>query len=389
MKVSSIFKYIFIIFAVGIIAYAGYRIYNNQNKEEENNQDSSTVVEENIIRDLRMGITNYDTMNPLITQNKDIINIDTLIYEPLFNLTKDYQLEPCLAKECSKTGDKIYVVKTVSNAVWHDNTPLTAKDIAFTIDLLKKGNSVYSYNVAHIAETEVIDATTLKITLDSDIPFFEYNLIFPIMSSNYYYGEDFFTSNKMPIGTGRYKITNISSNNVTLAKFDKWKSTTGVTELKLDTEAAEGLLTFHGFKHRQQVYADGRFTVMDDSYNASPASMKAALDVFKGLTGKRHIAVLADMKELGENYLAYHREVGEYAANSGVDLVVTLGEASKCLAEGVRAVKEIPVVEFLDRDEMVKYLEQEVKDGDCILFKGSNSMGLSAVADKFAELAEK
>lgn len=128
---------------------------------------------------------------------------------------------------------------------------------------------------------------------------------------------------------------------------------------------------------------------MDDSYNASPASMKAALDVFKGLTGKRHIAVLADMKELGENYLAYHREVGEYAANSGVDLVVTLGEASKCLAEGVRAVKEIPVVEFLDRDEMVKYLEQEVKDGDCILFKGSNSMGLSAVADKFAELEEK
>ena len=128
---------------------------------------------------------------------------------------------------------------------------------------------------------------------------------------------------------------------------------------------------------------------MDDSYNASPASMKAALDVFKGLTGKRHIAVLADMKELGENYLAYHREVGEYAANSGVDLVATLGEASKCLAEGVRAVKEIPVVEFLDRDEMVKYLEQEVKDGDCILFKGSNSMGLSAVADKFAELAEK
>ncbi len=154
-------------------------------------------------------------------------------------------------------------------------------------------------------------------------------------------------------------------------------------------EAAEGLLTFRGFKHRQQVYADGRFTVMDDSYNASPASMKAALDVFKGLTGKRHIAVLADMKELGENYLEYHREVGEYAANSGVDLVVTLGEASKCLAEGARAVKDIPVVEFLDCDEMVKYLEREVRAGDCVLFKGSNSMGLSAVADKFAEMAGK
>ena len=111
--------------------------------------------------------------------------------------------------------------------------------------------------------------------------------------------------------------------------------------------------------------------------------------MFEGLTGKRHIAVLADMKELGENYLEYHREVGEYAANSGVDLVVTLGEASKCLAEGARAVKDIPVVEFLDCDEMVKYLEREVRAGDCVLFKGSNSMGLSAVADKFAEMAGK
>ena len=51
--------------------------------------------------------------------------------------------------------------------------------------------------------------------------------------------------------------------------------------------------------------------------------------------------------------------------------------------------EEDPGRGVLDRDEMVKYLEQEVKDGDCILFKGSNSMGLSAVADKFAELAEK
>ena len=51
-------------------------------------------------------------------------------------------------------------------------------------------------------------------------------------------------------------------------------------------------------------------------------------------------------------------------------------------------MKDIPVVEFLDRDEMVKYLEQEVKD-ETVPLEGSNSMGLSAVADKFAELAEK
>ena len=135
MKISSIFKYIFIIFAVGIIAYAGYRIYNNQNKEASNSQENENVVEENIIRDIRLSLTNYDTMNPLLTKNKEILNIDTLIFEPLFTLSQDYQLQPCLAKECSKTGDNIYVIKTANNVSWHDGTPFTSKDVQFTIDV--------------------------------------------------------------------------------------------------------------------------------------------------------------------------------------------------------------------------------------------------------------
>lgn len=234
MKVSSIFKYIFIIFAIGIIAYSGYRIYKNQDKEVVGNEENNHVAEENIIRDIRLALTNYDTMNPIITRNKEILNIDKLIFEPLFTLTKDYRLQPCLARECSKTGNNVYVIKTATNVSWHDGTPFTAKDIQFTIDLLKNGSSVYNYNVSHIEGVEVVDATTVKIKLDTDIPFFEYNLTFPIMSSNYYYGEDFFASNKMPIGTGRYKITNISTNNVTLAKNEKWKSSTGIKELKID-----------------------------------------------------------------------------------------------------------------------------------------------------------
>ena len=234
MKISSLFKYIFIIFAVGIIAYAGYRIYNSQNKEVLENQENQVIVEESIIRDIRLSLTNYDTMNPILSNNKEILNIDTLIFEPLFTLTQDYQLQPCLAKECSKTGDNTYVIKTANNVSWHDGTPFTAKDVLFTIDTLKNSNSIYKYNVDHVINVEVIDATTIKLKLDRDIPFFEYNLTFPIMSSNYYYGEDFFTSTKIPIGTGRYKITNISNNSITLAKNEKWKSTTGIKELKID-----------------------------------------------------------------------------------------------------------------------------------------------------------
>ena len=125
---------------------------------------------------------------------------------------------------------------------------------------------------------------------------------------------------------------------------------------------------------------------MDDSYNASPASMKAALDVFMTLKkGARHVAVLADMKELGEDVLKYHHEVGVYAGKAGVDMVVTLGEASHSLADGVRETSGAEIMEFTDKEEMAEFLEHQLKDGDCVLFKGSNSIGLFTVAARFIE----
>lgn len=149
-------------------------------------------------------------------------------------------------------------------------------------------------------------------------------------------------------------------------------------------EAARGLKNFNGFKGRQQIHSGEKYTILDDSYNASPASMKASLDVFKTLRpGSRHVAVLADMKELGEKVLEYHHEVGVHTANTGVDLVVTLGEACHALAEGVKSASDIPVVEFLDKEEMIHYLNENLQEGDCILFKGSNSIGLSAVVNLF------
>ena len=250
MKVSSIFKYLFIIFAIGIIAYAGYRIYSNQNTKVENQQEVSTVEEEQIIKDIRLSITDYDTMNPLITNNKEILNIDTLIFEPLFKLTKDYKLEPCLATECSKTGDNIYVIKIDNNITWQDGTSFISKDIQFTINTIKQGNSIYKYNVEHIATTEIIDANTIKLTLDANIPFFEYNLTFPIMSSSYYYGEDFYNSTKTPIGTGKYKITSISTNNITLTKNNSWRNSSEkikIENIKINLYSSMGE-AYNGFK---------------------------------------------------------------------------------------------------------------------------------------------
>ncbi|MCI8453301.1 MAG: UDP-N-acetylmuramoyl-tripeptide--D-alanyl-D-alanine ligase, partial [Lachnospiraceae bacterium] len=153
-------------------------------------------------------------------------------------------------------------------------------------------------------------------------------------------------------------------------------------------EAARGLLTFKGFAHRQQLVpariAGKEILLLDDSYNASPASLRAALDVFCRIRpGARHIAVLADMKELGGRSPEFHREAGEYAAASGVSLILTLGEDCSYLAQGVRATSQIPVMEFTEPGELTAYLERELTDGDLLLLKGSNSMGLTRLADRF------
>lgn len=158
----------------------------------------------------------------MLSKNKEVLNIDKLIFEPLITIDENYKTQLCLATECSKTTDTSYVIKIDNNKKWHDGSPVIAKDIQFTIDRLKEGNSIYSYNVEKISSVEILDANTVKIKLTEEVPFFEYNLTFPILPNNYYIGEDFNTSSKTPIGTGMFKITSIDSSNITLSKNEKW-----------------------------------------------------------------------------------------------------------------------------------------------------------------------
>ena len=98
----------------------------------------------------------------------------------------------------------------------------------------------------------------------------------------------------------------------------------------------QGLLTGQGFKNRQQVHETGRFTILDDSYNACPESMKAAFQVFKELhPERRHVAVLAEMRELGRETESAHRQVGVFAAEAGIHLLVTLGAECRGADRGI------------------------------------------------------
>jgi len=147
-----------------------------------------------------------------------------LIYDPLVTLTAEYKTEACLAKEWAKQSDNSYLIKLRENAKWSDGQRFTSEDVRFTIDRLKEVSSIYSYNVQYVIGVDIIDDYTIKINLDREVPFFEYQLTFPILSKDYYEGEDFVTTekNKSPVGTGKYQITKVEPSYILLEKNAGW-----------------------------------------------------------------------------------------------------------------------------------------------------------------------
>ena len=220
---SNLLKYGFIIIIVGLLFYGTYVIYQNNQKQEET---APTVVEEAVVtekKNLRIGLAEFDNINPLISKNKEVLQVASLVYEPLVKVTEDYQIEMCLAKEVSKVDSTTYIVKIDNQTRWQDNTPFVAKDIQFTIDRLKEGKSIYSYNVEAVSSVEIVDASTVKIYLNYPVSFFEYNLTFPILSNNQYLNEDMYASTQTPIGTGMFKIGTIDSAGIELVRNESYR----------------------------------------------------------------------------------------------------------------------------------------------------------------------
>ena len=218
---SNWIKYIFIIFIILILGFSIYKIKQDEHKEQE---DYTTNKQQEIVKELKLGVAGLDTINPILSRNKNVQDISKLIYEPLVNLTSEYKAEACLAKEWAKQSDNSYLVKLRENVRWSNGQRFTSEDVKFTIDRLKDTESIYSANVNNVTGLDIIDDYTIKINLDKDFPFFEYNLTFPILSRDFYEEEDFITTSKnsSPVGTGKFKISEVESSYLLLEKNTSW-----------------------------------------------------------------------------------------------------------------------------------------------------------------------
>ncbi len=118
--------------------------------------------------------------------------------------------------------------------------------------------------------------------------------------------------------------------------------------------------------------------MIDDTYNASPTSVVAALHTLDHIAnGRRRVSVLGSMFELGERSQAAHQEVGEVAGER-CDLVVTLGKEAQGIAKATRA-KGIKTVECDEPEQVLAVLRAELRSGDVILVKGSRGMQMERI----------
>ncbi len=222
MKEKTI-KVIFFVVVVLLMAIAIY--YISKTKRIFDIHVKTKRIEEKTDQSIIMGITDYDTINPIVSKSQDIQYISKLIYKPLIDLTERFKLKPSIAEEWNMLDKKTYIIKLNENLYWSNGTKITSDDIKYTIEYIKQNDGVYSNNVNNIESIELLNDVMIKLSLKKEEEFFEYMLCFPIISKD------------ISLSSGDYKIYNMSDN-----------------EIILEQEKTHNQLIIRNFENRADLY---------------------------------------------------------------------------------------------------------------------------------------
>ena len=145
----------------------------------------------------------------------------------------------------------------------------------------------------------------------------------------------------------------------------------------------EGISNFSLTKRRMEIIKNSNnVTIINDCYNASYESVKAALEYLASLKSNRKIAVLGDVLELGEFSKQMHQKMGEEVASNNIDILITVGKEAKTIADTVKdKSKNIDIYSFDKNEDASKLLKQIMKENDVILVKASNGMHFEEIVN--------
>jgi len=144
-------------------------------------------------------------------------------------------------------------------------------------------------------------------------------------------------------------------------------------------QIAEGIKKFKPTGHRMAISQVNEMTIVNDTYNASPSSMKAAIEMLADSGKGRKVCILGDMFELGDHAEAMHKEVGEFAAEKKIDLLITIGTLSSHMNGNIH---------FPSKEAFLKEWRKHVQAGDIILIKASRGMALESIAEEMGAVKQ-
>ncbi|HZX20852.1 MAG TPA: cyanophycin synthetase, partial [Clostridia bacterium] len=150
-------------------------------------------------------------------------------------------------------------------------------------------------------------------------------------------------------------------------------------------EIQNGLDNFELSKMRLEVINKNNIKIIDDTYNASPDSMRAAIDVLKSMKADRKIAVLGDMFEMGDFAEEGHRNVGSYLADKKIDLLVTVGEMAYWIALEAKKNGLENMFTVSTNEDAIDILKRNIRDNDAVLVKGSRGMAMEEIVRSLQE----
>ena len=245
-------------------------------------------------------------------------------------------------------GELVAAIKTGGTIILNADNPHTAA----MKNLAGAGVNVVTYGMENSA-----DVTAKDILIGSVAT--EFTLT--------YRGEDF--DFEIPM-LGRHNVSNA------LAAI-----AAGLTVGLSVEEIQRGVSTLTTTKMRFEVIRRDGLTIVNDAYNASPASMRVAIKTTSEIYSGRSIAVLGDMLELGEISEAVHKEIGAELVENKFDVLITLGELGKFIAAGAREAGLENVYTFDTHEDAAKKILELVRDGDTILFKASHVMHMEKIIE--------
>ena len=133
---------------------------------------------------INAGIYDFDTFNPLTTKSQSVKEAMQFVYEPLFKLDSEMRIVPVLAKDYTVSADgKIITINLKENIKWHDATPFSASDVAYTIKVILNGETNYTDSLLNLKNYIEISDYSIRLILKNSVPSYESLLTFPIIKN--------------------------------------------------------------------------------------------------------------------------------------------------------------------------------------------------------------